>query len=81
MYLRLTRVTECMYVDDEGKPYFCVEDFLHENQLPDTPEGRQVVIKEFKETEPGMLIVEEQNVDELILEDLIVDEQNLEEMN
>jgi len=58
---RLTRVTSCMYVDDAGNKYFCVEEFLRDNGLRDTPLIRKVVAEEFKEVFPGILIVEEQN--------------------
>lgn len=58
---RLTRVTSCMYVDDAANKYFCVEEFLRENRLPDTPLMRKVVAEEFKEMCPGILILEEQN--------------------
>ena len=57
----LTRVTSCMYVDEADNKYFCVEEFLRNNQLPDTPLMRKVVADEFKQMFPGILILEEQN--------------------
>ncbi len=57
----LKRVTSCMYVDDAGNQYFCVEEFLRDNRLPDTPQIRKVVAEEFREIYPGILILEEQN--------------------
>jgi len=50
-----------MYVDDAGNQYFCVEEFLRDNRLPDTPQIRKVVAEEFREIYPGILILEEQN--------------------
>jgi hypothetical protein len=49
------------YVDDTGNMYFCVEDFVRENELPDSPALRLAVIELAQEVFPGILILEQWN--------------------
>jgi hypothetical protein len=57
----LEKVGTCFYVDEAGNTYFCVEDFVRENQLPDSPELRLAVIEELREILPGILILADWN--------------------
>lgn len=54
-----TKVTEYFYIDDSGKVYFSVEEFLRVNDFPDTPKLRYVVIQDIRSLMPGILILEE----------------------
>lgn len=74
---KLTRVTPYVYIDDEGKIYFCIRDFLTMNRLPDEPQLREMVANDLKRFQrsrrpqnasanerqawPDILILEEQN--------------------
>ncbi|MCU1302300.1 MAG: hypothetical protein JWQ87_2584 [Candidatus Sulfotelmatobacter sp.] len=57
----LTQINYCFYVDDDDRLYFCVRDFLRENQFVDTPKLRREVAADMKLLLPGLLILEEQN--------------------
>jgi hypothetical protein len=49
------------YVDHAGNTYFCVEEFVRANQLPDSPALRVAIIEIAHETFPGIRILEEWN--------------------
>ena len=49
------------YVDHAGNTYFCVEEFVRENQLPDSPALRVALIEIAHEIFPGIRILEEWN--------------------
>jgi hypothetical protein len=55
----LDKIANSFYVDAVGNTFFCVADFLRENQLRDSPELRLVVVEEIREIFPGVLILEE----------------------
>jgi hypothetical protein len=57
----LEKVGNCFYVDAAGNMYFCVEDFLRENELPDSRLVRQAVIEIAQEEFPEILILEQCN--------------------
>jgi hypothetical protein len=55
------KVGDCFYIDDAGNMYFCVEDFVHHNELPDTPLVRQAIIEIAQEAFPDIRILEKWN--------------------
>jgi hypothetical protein len=57
----LTQINYCFYVDDDDRLYFCVTDFLRENQFVCTADLRRLVAEDMKRLLPGLLILEEQN--------------------
>ena len=52
----LTQITECFYVDDKERIYFCVGDFIRHHCLPDSPKWRRVIAEDIKAQWPGRLI-------------------------
>jgi len=54
-----TKVTEYFYIDDSGKVYFSVEEFLRVNGFPDNRQLRRVVIEDIGNLMPGILILEQ----------------------
>jgi hypothetical protein len=61
MYESFEKVGDCFYVDDGGNTYFCVEDFVRQNRLPDSPALRLALIEVAQEIFPGIRILEEWN--------------------
>jgi hypothetical protein len=49
------------YVDHAGNTYFCVDEFVRANQLPDSPALRVALIEIAHETFPGIRVLEEWN--------------------
>ena len=41
----IDKAGECFYIDAAAKMYFCVSEFVHRNQLPDSPKLRLAVIE------------------------------------
>lgn len=52
----LVQITECFYVDDQERVYFCVGDFIRHHRLPDTPEWRRFIAEDIKAKWPGQLM-------------------------
>jgi hypothetical protein len=70
----LIQITECFYIDDKKRIYFCVGDFIRHHGLPDSPEWRRVIAEDIKAKWPepsiapdiramwpALLILEEQH--------------------
>lgn len=55
------KVGDFFYVDDAGNMYFCLEDFVRQHRLPDSPALRIALIEIAEETFPGIQILEEWN--------------------
>ena len=54
----LRKVSDCIYVDEAGKTYFSVEDFIRINKLLDCQALRLAVVEEVLEIWPEILILE-----------------------
>jgi hypothetical protein len=54
----LRKVSDCIYVDEAGKTYFSVEDFIRMNKLLDCRELRLAIVEEVLEMWPEILILE-----------------------
>jgi hypothetical protein len=54
---RLTKVDDCFYLDESGRIYFCVSDFLKANDLPNHWSLRLIVVDEVLEIFPEVLIL------------------------
>ncbi len=54
----LRKVSDCIYVDEAGKTYFSVEDFIRINKLLDCQALRLAVVAEVLEMLPEILILE-----------------------
>jgi hypothetical protein len=55
------KVGDSFYADDAGNIYFCLEDFVREHRLPDSPALRAALIEIAQETFSGIRILEEWN--------------------
>jgi hypothetical protein len=55
------KVGDFFYVDNAGNMYFCLEDFVRQHRLPDSPALRIALIEIAEETFPGIRILEEWN--------------------
>jgi hypothetical protein len=61
MHESFKKAGDCFYIDNAGNPYFSVEDFLRNNQLPDSPVLRLAVIELAQEIIPSIRILEKLN--------------------
>jgi hypothetical protein len=48
-----------VYSDQEGIHYFCISDYMSDQQLPDLPGVRNAIVQQINHDYPGVLIVEE----------------------
>ena len=60
----LTQINYCVYVDDHNTTYFCVADFIRKNHLSDAPGLRRRIADDVKTMFLGVLILEEQILEE-----------------
>jgi hypothetical protein len=56
---RLKKVDDCFYLDESGRIYFSVSNFLHENDLPNNPVLRAAVIEELLDLLPEVQILDQ----------------------
>jgi hypothetical protein len=54
MYESFEKFGDCFYVDHAGNMYFCVEEFVRLNHLPDSPALRRAVIEVAQEIFPDI---------------------------